>query len=387
MTRLRKSNRGIISALDTVDWNFSRGGTWANDLHSLHWFPGNFIPQIPSYLVQLLSEEGTVVFDPFCGSCTTGVEAIILGRAARMSDFHPLSYLISKAKMTLLTDIVAREEFASFALPPLLSSSGVSGPSAKNAELIGWFHPDTLDQLVRLWTFICDCPQPRIRNTLEMLFSDTLFACASTLRSPTTSGKPRRHHWGWVADNVLPKPPIWHDAVRLFEERLYRARSITSHLTIHEASFDMRQEDVRSCSYDSDSADLVVTSPPYLGMIDYTAANRLTYLWYGWDMASDRALEIGARYRRNSPAAPEQYLVDIREAVLHVHRVLKRSGFCAMVIGSSRKYPDMALRVIDLFKEKMTLLWGPKERIPTRRRVSDRMGSAPSEYICVLRKE
>lgn len=102
-------NKRIVSALDRVDWDFPRAGTWTNALHSLHWFPGNFIPQIPSYLIELLSQEGDIVFDPFAGNCTTGVEALMLNRTAWISDFSPVSHLISRAKLELLTNQAARE--------------------------------------------------------------------------------------------------------------------------------------------------------------------------------------------------------------------------------------------------------------------------------------
>jgi hypothetical protein len=387
MPSIRSGNSEIAAILDTVDWNFPRAGTWQNALHSLHWFPGNFIPQLPSYLVQSLSGHDATVFDPFCGSCTTAVEAIILGRPVKASDFSPVSYLISRAKLTLLTDRIAREELAGFEVPPLLRNSSIPDCSNNISELRLWFDSDTLAQLSHLWGAIQQYSKARIGGTLDMLFSDTLFACASTSRARTASGKQRRHHWGWVADNVLPKPPVWHDAVRYFEERIHRAKVITSGLPLYDARYEIRREDIRACSYESNSVDLVVTSPPYLGMIDYTTASRLTYLWFGWDLVKDRTLEIGARSRRNSPKAQPQYLTDMDAAVSQIYRVLKPGGACAVVIGASRKYPEMALKVIDVFKNRMAIVWGPKERVPTRRRVSDRKGSAPSEYICVLRKE
>lgn len=383
----KKEHGRIVAALDRVDWNFPRAGTWAGALHSLHWFPGNFIPQIPSDLIQLLSVEGDVVFDPFCGSCTTGVEAIALKRNAWMSDFSPVRHLISRAKLALLTDETTRRELSSIELPPLLMISPGFPYAEQNERFMReWFHPDTLDQLSRLWNFIGRQVECRSRDVLQMLFSDTLFACASTLGSRTASGKVRRHHWGWVADNVRPKPPIWHDAFKYFDERLHRAKQIVSRLGLHEASADIRREDVRSCSYSSSTADLVVTSPPYLGMIDYTKASRLTYLWNGWDLAADGALEIGARSRRDSLSAGSKYLLDIEAAASQIRRVLKPGGFCAIVIGASRKYPDMAFNVVDIFTREMDLIWGPTTRIPTRRRVSDRKGTAPSEAICLLRK-
>ena len=381
-------NKRIVSALDRVDWDFPRAGTWTNALHSLHWFPGNFIPQIPSYLIELLSQEGDIVFDPFAGNCTTGVEALMLNRTAWISDFSPVSHLISRAKLELLTNQAAREDLASVQLPPFLSNSApIANNERMDHQLREWFHPDTLDQLSRVWGLVIQPENCRVRAALEMIFSDTLFACASTLRSLTASGKPRRHHWGWVADNVLPKPPIWHDAVKYFEERLYRAKQITSHLPAYHATFDVRREDIRLCSYDSNAVDLVVTSPPYLGMIDYTMANRLTYLWQGWNLIADRSIEIGARSRRNAVMASTRYLADIEKSVAEVHRVLRRGGVCAIVIGSSRKYPDMASQVIGVFERRLELIWGPKERVPSRRRLSNRQGKPTTEYICVLKKD
>lgn len=386
MGRVLKTNSTIVSELDKIDWNFPRAGTWVSALHALHWFPGNFIPQIPSYLVQSLSGAGDVVFDPFCGSCTTGVEALILGREAWMSDFSPVSHLLGESKLRLLVDAKFRKRFLEVQIPPLLTT-GDAAPEATEhrGDLRMWFHKDTFEQLEKLWAFVMS--DREVRTPLEMLFSDTLFACASTVRAKTSSGKKRRHHWGWVADNVRPKPPVWHDAVRYFEERLHRAKSVVSQLGECRGKFLLRKEDIRLCSYESRSADLAVTSPPYLGMIDYTTANRLLYLWHGWDIARDRAQEIGARSRRNALCEPEKYLGDIETAADQISRVLKPGAPCALVIGASRKYPEVALKAIDVFGRRMELIWGPTGRIPTRRRVSDRKGMPPTEYICVLRKE
>jgi DNA methylase len=385
MGRVLKTNNAIILELDKIDWNFPRAGTWVSALHALHWFPGNFIPQIPSYLIQSLSAAGDVVLDPFCGSCTSGVEALILGRKAWMSDFSPVSYLLAESKLRLVVDPKLRERFMEIQIPPLMTGQAVPGTHQNWDELRTWFHKDTLEQLQRLWSFIATCRD--VRAPLEMLFSDTLFACASTFRAKTSSGKKRRHHWGWVADNVRPKPPVWHDALRYFGDRLHRAKLVVSQLGECHSKFRLHKEDVRLCSYESGSADLVVTSPPYLGMIDYTTANRLLYLWHGWDIAHDRAQEIGARSRRNALSEPEKYLRDIEIAANQISRVLKPGAPCALVIGASRKYPQIALKAIDVFGRHMKLIWGPTGRIPTRRRVSDRKGTAPGEYICVLRKE
>jgi hypothetical protein len=92
----------VSAALDRVDWNFSGSATPGTSIHSLHSFPGNFIPQIPAYLIQLLSEPGDTVLDPFCGSGTTAIEAALLGRRSWMSDINTASLQVTRGKVAVL---------------------------------------------------------------------------------------------------------------------------------------------------------------------------------------------------------------------------------------------------------------------------------------------
>jgi hypothetical protein len=104
-------------------------------------------------------------------------------------------------------------------------------------------------------------------------------------------------------------------------------------------------------------------------------------------MSADRNLEIGARCRRDRKNEVAEYSDSIAASAREVVRVLKPGSFCAIVIGASRKFPDMAMNVVKTFAEELRLVWGPTGRVPTRRRISDRMGSEPTEYICVLKKD
>src|SRR4051794_34157556 len=94
----------VLDILDRIDWNFPRAGTEARSVHSVHWFPGNFIPQIPMALVETLSEPGDLVLDPFGGSGTTAIAAATCGRKAIVSDRLSVCVLIAQAKV----DIQAR---------------------------------------------------------------------------------------------------------------------------------------------------------------------------------------------------------------------------------------------------------------------------------------
>ena len=386
------AQREIIRALKRVDWDFPGATTLEQTVHSLHRFPGNFIPQIPAYLVQLLSSEGGLIFDPFCGSGTTGVEAAILGRRVWQIDANRVSVLVSEGKIAALAEPKTRTEVSRlvqefFWILPNYRTSDNDRVEGSNAELRRWFEPDTLAQLRNIWNLVSSIRHIGTRTLLATLFSDTLFACASTAQAITSGGTARRHHWGWIADNVRPKRLHWHNAERMFHERLVRAYTVVlTQPTISTSDVVIKRHDIRTLTAPESVVDLVVTSPPYLGMIDYALANRLTYLWFDWPMDEDRQIEIGARFRRNRLNAEDEYLESIDVAAKQITHVLKPGGFCAIVIGSSRKFPGMSERVVDQFSQHLKPIIPSIKRSSSRRRVSDRKGSQFHELVCVFRK-
>lgn len=382
----------ILSQLDRVDWNLPGASTDRETVHSLHWFPGNFIPQIPAYLVQLLTDSGDLVVDPYCGSGTTSIEAAALGRNVWQSDIVRACVTVArgKAAFVLSEQSTVRSQLREIATglvwdSVLRTNEGGKSGEGTDPRLHDWLHPDTHGQLRYLWSRVESHPDERMREILLTLFSDTLFACGSPGKATTRSGLKRRHHWGWIADNVRPTKLEPHNAIELFRSRLQHASQLPGR-TVAGADITTRIENAESLSLDTGTADVVITSPPYLGMIDYTLANRLTYLWMGWSLDADRGVEVGARCRRNRKGASSDYMRSISRAAREIARVLKPGRYCALVIGNSRKFPDASIEVIGSYKECLELLWGPTPRVPTRRRVSERRGSEPTEYICLFRR-
>ncbi len=157
----------VMAALREVDWDFN-GANTTQLTHGLHPYPAKFIPQIPRALIAALSAPGETVADIFCGSGTTLVEALLLGRNAVGIDANPLACLISSAKTTrlgpgdeealrrvalyahtLAERIALRAEAPLFRAGPFVSPA--SRPDDKAIEF--WFEPFVVEELAeaRLW--------------------------------------------------------------------------------------------------------------------------------------------------------------------------------------------------------------------------------------------
>jgi hypothetical protein len=68
--------------------------------HTFYKYPARFSPLFARAVIQLFTEKGDVVFDPFMGGGTTIVEASAMGRHAIGSDINTLALYVSKVKTT-----------------------------------------------------------------------------------------------------------------------------------------------------------------------------------------------------------------------------------------------------------------------------------------------
>ncbi len=72
--------------------------------HGLHKYPAKFFPELPRWLIKRYSQENDWILDPFAGSGTTNVEALLSRRNSVGIDVDPFSRFISKVKVTPLAE-------------------------------------------------------------------------------------------------------------------------------------------------------------------------------------------------------------------------------------------------------------------------------------------
>lgn len=96
-----ESEEAVLHAFKSMDWSFSEEDT-AYLSHDIHPYPAKFPPQLPAQIIKLLSSSGEKIWDPFGGSGTTALEALLNDRSCVSTDINPIGSIVGKAKTTAL---------------------------------------------------------------------------------------------------------------------------------------------------------------------------------------------------------------------------------------------------------------------------------------------
>lgn len=361
-TLKEESNLSYVKALNSVDWSF--GDVRNGGIHSFHWYPATFPSAIPGTLIPLLSSPGDLIVDPFCGSSTTGIEAVRLGRSYYGFDTNPIAILISRAKHYFPTRkaLLKQFDFEKFSNNWLTPVSYCDHP--QESELRSWYHPSTYNELGYLLETIIKIENTELKASLQAVFS-------SILKSTSSQTK----HWGWVCDNVKPKKNEiqYKDAFVAFEKALDSYLNASEFLItdMKHRGVDANRSAIRrrarvrhvDCitglkSLESGSVPLILTSPPYYGVADYIKSQRLSYLWFdhseidalGYkfdDFNELRQIETGSRSHRHRKNSFDLYMDYMRTFFIEAHRVIQENGNLALIIGESNSRQSTTEEIIN----------------------------------------
>lgn len=267
---------GEITSLENIDWTFE-GADTRYLTHGLHSYPARMIPQIPSSLLDYYKSEGVLsdgdtVYDPFSGSGTTAVEARLHGLNAVTNDINPLACLltlgksvpldsdeVTSAKLELLDGLAdeLREVRDAYA-------DGTLELNDEPAVRDGWFPEPQLQELWHIRGRIDD-----VEATYGEQIGRFFRVCLSGISREVSyqrNGEYKRYR--------LPEekreehdPDVFELFRTELDQNLERIRKYSARVDeslsteVHYA--DARTATTNDDSVEANSADLVITSPPY----------------------------------------------------------------------------------------------------------------------------
>ena len=158
--------------LEEIDWNFPHSGK-SKDIYNIHPYPAKFIPEIPRTLINLYPPpKDTLIFDPFCGSGTTLLEAQRMGYESIGVDLNPIACLITSVKTSNL-DTKGFEKATEKIISNAQSLTGkVELPTIPNLD--HWFKKEIQTEVAKLLLGIRMIQNRNIQDALLLSLSSIL---------------------------------------------------------------------------------------------------------------------------------------------------------------------------------------------------------------------
>jgi len=302
----------------------------ASSLHEIS-YRACFKPQLPRFFIERLTAAGDTVYDPFLGRGTTTIEAALLGRRVAGCDINPLTSILTSPRLRPPTIREVRERLA-------MVDWNYDGEF--NQELLTFYHPDTLREICALRSdLVCrngNDGNSDLDDWIRMVATNRLtghsagFFSVYTLPPNQALTPKRQQKINEMRQQTPPRRSV-PDLIIRKTESLLESVSESDRSRLHEAAVDallLTRSAAHTPEIDSDSVDLIVTSPPFLDVVDYATDNWLRCWFNGIDQSK---IDIWT-FRK-----PENWTAAMQDVFRELRRVLKRDGYIAFEVGEVRR--------------------------------------------------
>ncbi len=266
-------------------------------VHGFHTYPARMHPDTAARLVRSFVPDGGSVLDPFCGSGTVLVEALVAGRKSFGIDLNPLAVMLTRCKTRRRTGeeldrlVALANGCAKYADERRRARAGAR--QRYSAEDVRLFEPHVLLELGSLISKIAAIPNEAPRLDLLLVLSSLLVKLSRQGSDTSRTIVARRTMPGFAAQMFVRKA-----------EDLAQRMAVWGKLVPKPQPIFVEQDDAtRLKRLPAVKVDAIVTSPPYAATYDYVSHHSLRLRWLGLDAASLEKGELGSRstYERIDP--------------------------------------------------------------------------------------
>ena len=324
---------------------WTAGQRQAHSIHEVS-YRACFKAQLPEFFISRLSAPGETVHDPFMGRGTTPVQAALMGRVASGNDINPLSVLLTRPRLQPInTGDVSRR----------LAALDLSGGEVRRDDLLAFYHPDTLKGLEALRDWLS------VSAPLDDMTPDPVADWIRMVSINRLSG----HSPGFFSGRSMPPNQAVSVAAQVkINEKLGVSpppRDIRS-IIAKKTKTLLKDGPVPASvgwslhtgnAWDtpglpSGSVSLVITSPPFLDIVQYAQDNWLRCWFAGIDTQS-----VKIAHHRTEDA----WGAMVHEVLKEQARILRPGGHVAFEVGEVRNGKVLLER----------LVWSAAEGLPFER--------------------
>ena len=294
------------------------------EAHSLHEvsYRACFKPQLPGFFIERLTRKGHIVYDPYMGRGTTLLEAALGGRRVVGNDINPVgrTFLEARLEPPTLDEVEIR-----------LDEYDLGCASDEPRELLAFYHPDTLTQVAALKRRFRTTRMDPVGRWIQMVALSRLTGHSSGFFSTytlppnqaVTVESQRR-----INRERGEKPPFRDVRALILRKTKSLLRDVTCETRqtlLGTGSPTLLQERAEMTGeIDDESVDLVVTSPPFMNVVDYAKDNWLRCWFLGVDEK-----RVGFTHFCDL----EHWQEEMTAVFAELRRLLKPGGYIAFEVG------------------------------------------------------
>ena len=320
-------------------------------VHRLHPYLGKFVPQLAEVFLRRYAKPGQLVWDPFAGSGTTLVEGNALGLRAAGCDLSAFNCLLVDVKTSAYDRLALLDDLCAMSEP--LEPAATDGTDGYLAQ---WFAPAALAELYAFRARIDGTAHPdlwrivlsRAARSARLARHDDLDFPREPVRGEYFCHKHRR-----VCRPVGEAAKFLRRYARDAVARVTEFGDLRTDAAVTILHGDAREVDPPG------PVDLVFTSPPYPGLIDYHEQHAYAFELLGLERRDPEEIGRGVK----------GYVDDIAAVLRRSRRALRKSGKVVIVVNDSRGLYDGILAAAGLRLEERIL-----------RQVNRRTGRRNGEY-------
>ena len=287
-----------------------------------------FKSELPRFFIELLSDEGDVVYDPFLGRGTTVIEAGLLARNPIGNDINPLSKILSMPRLFIpsLKEVEER-----------LVVISINYNIKPDIDLSMFYHLKTENEIYSLREYLLNKKLDNIDEWIRMVATNRLtghskgFFSVYTL-PPNQAVSSKRQI---IINKKRNQTPEYRDIKKLIFKKTQNLlrnvnesqRNNLKKININSAFFN---EDARSTKNIRDvSVQLTVTSPPFLDTVKYSQDNWLR-CWFNGIDSEKVSKKITMSRNLND------WIGIMKDVFIELFRITKKNGWVAFEVGEIR---------------------------------------------------
>jgi len=327
ITEVETGNGGSLAVPTFVNEFWTARQRMAHSLHEIS-YRACFKPQLPRFFIERLTRPGDMVYDPFMGRGTTVLESALMGRNAAGCDINPLSVAAVRPRLSppSLQQVTER-----------LEAVDLFDYDEFPEDLLAFYHQETLVEICAL------------KKYLSLRQSQGCFDQVDDWIRMVALNRLTGHSPGFFSVYTLPP----NQAVSIESQRRINERrnQVPGRRKVVELMKKKTKSLLSDCGRlgkprlsspallitgDAESArgiqdssvHLVVTSPPFLDIVDYASDNWLRCWFIGVDAG---AVSI-SKMRK-----PDEWEDKMRRVFLELRRILVPGGSVAFEVGEVRR--------------------------------------------------